>query len=489
MNEALQVNSSAHYDFGYPSMMIIRNLMCDDFTYSPSDYIIHFESWATYDAYIGPDYVYPQFIWNFYYKYVLAANQAVDAVAADDTNEANQANRAIALAFRAHAYLDLAQMYEFLENDQLSSVNSDGHDVLHLTVPIVTQSTTDDESKNNPRATREKMFEFIKGDLETAEAHIANAARSTKGYPDLSVVYGLEARMYMWVNDYAKAQAYARKAIDAATAAGCYPLTAEQWHNTTTGFNTLSTPSWMWGEQLSKENRAVTSGIINWTSWMSGEATYGYSYANGKGPRMELSKKYYDRLSDTDFRKTTWKAPEGSALSGQEQYIDKDIFDAMPSYASLKFRPNDGDIESYTTGSASAYPLMRIEEMYLIEAEAAAQQNAAEGKSLLESFIKTYRDSKYVCNASSQEDVIDEIFFQKAIELWGEGLIYFDSKRLGRSITRSYADTNFPATTRFNTNGRAAWQTICIVVTEQRNNAALVGYNNPNPAGLYTPLN
>jgi hypothetical protein len=488
LNEAQKVRSGAHYDFGYPSMMLIRNLMCDDFTYSPSDYIIHFESWATYDAYIGPDYGYVQYIWNFYYQYVLTANLAVNTVAADDPSEVNQGNRAIALAFRAHAYLDLARMYEFLENDQTSRINADGNDVYQLTVPIVTESTTDDEGKNNPRRARQEMFEFIKNDLETAEAHIQSATRLSKGYPDLAVVYGLEARMYMWVEDYAKAQEYARKAIDAAIASGCSPLTEEQWHNTTTGFNTLNTPSWMWGEQLSKEDRAVTSGIINWTSWMCGEATFGYSYANGYGPRMEISKKYYDRLSDTDFRKLTWKAPAGSALSGKEQYINKEIFDAMPTYSSLKFRPNNGDIESYTVAAASAYPLMRIEEMYFIEAEAAAQQSPANGKTLLESFMTQYRDPSYKCTASSKDDVIDEIFFQKSIELWGEGLNYFDSKRLGRSIERAYTGTNFPATTRFNTNGRAGWQNICIIVTEQRNNSALMGFNNPNPAGLYTPI-
>ncbi len=488
LNEAQKVRDGAHDDFGYPAMMLIRNLMCDDFTYSPSEYIIHFEQYATYDAYLGPDYGPLQGVWNFHYKYVQACNLAIDAVAEDDPDETNQAFRSVGHAFRAHAYLDLAQMYEFLENGQTSNINSDGNNVLHLTVPIVTEKTTDAESKNNPRVTREAMFEFIKSDLDRAETYIAKAARISKGYPDLGVVYGLKARMYMWVEDYAKAKEYARKAIDAASAAGCYPLTAEQWHDTTTGFNTLTTPAWMWGEQLTKEDRAVTTGIINWTSWMSGETTYGYSYANGEGPRMMLSKRYYDRLSDSDFRKLTWKAPEGSALSGQEKFISHETFDPMPAYGSLKFRPGNGNISSYSEGSAVAWPLMRIEEMYFIEAEAAAHTAPAEGKTLLEAFMTQYRDADYQCRVSDKDAVIDEIIFQKLIELWGEGLMYFDYKRLGRSITRAYADTNFPSNTRFNVTGRAGWQNLCITIGEQRNNTALMGFNNPNPAGLYTPV-
>ena len=483
LNEGQKVQDGQHYDFGYPALMIMRNLMCDDFTYSPSDYIIHFEPWATCDAYIGPDYIFPQWMWNFFYKYVQACNLAVNAVSEDDPDAVNQGYRGVAHAFRAHAYLDMAQMYEFLENGQTSNINDDGNDVLHLTVPIVTEKTTDEESKNNPRVTREVMFDFIKSDLDRAESSISGAPRISKGYPDLAVVYGLKARLYMWVGDYANAQSYARKAIDAA---GVAPLTKEQWHDTSTGFNTM-TP-WMWGEQLTKEDRAVTTGIINWTSWMSGETTFGYSYANGEGPRMMISKQYYDRLSNTDFRKLTWKAPEGSPLSGQEKYINQDLFESMPAYASLKFRPGQGNIDDNTVAAVTAYPLMRVEEMYFIEAEAAAQQNPADGKTMLESFMTSYRDQSYQCRVSDKEGVIDEIFFQKMIELWGEGQIYFDYKRLNRSITRAYSGTNFPSNTRFNVTGRPAWQNICIVVTEQRNNKALMGFNNPSAAGLYTPV-
>ena len=39
-------------------------------------------------------------------------------------------------------------------------------------------------------------------------------------------------------------------------------------------------------------------------------------------------------------------------------------------YATIKFRPKNGEMNDYTIGAAVDYPLMRIEEMYLIEAEA-----------------------------------------------------------------------------------------------------------------------
>ena len=67
------------------------------------------------------------------------------------------------------------------------------------------------------------------------------------------------------------------------------------------------------------EDNQVQTGIVNWTSWMSNEATYGYTAAE---PHLMINKRTYDRISDTDFRKKLWKAPAGSALEGQTPFID-----------------------------------------------------------------------------------------------------------------------------------------------------------------------
>jgi hypothetical protein len=95
-----------------------------------------------------------------------------------------------------------------------------------------------------------------------------------------------------------------------------------------------------------------------------------------------------------------------------------------------------------------------------------------------------HRDPEY--QFPSEMDAIDEIVFQKRVELWGEGHTFFDVKRLNMPVTRGYAGTNFSEARRFNTAGRPAWMNVCIVTTEKRNNAALQGYENPDPSGLYT---
>lgn len=261
-------------------------------------------------------------------------------------------------------------------------------------------------------------------------------------------------------------------------------MTETQALNTKTGFNVVD--PWMWGAQQTSENRTVTSGIINWTSFVSDESSFGYC-GTGTGTYNEIDKNMYDRISNNDWRKLWFKAPKGTALDGKNLYVSDANGAIFLAYTSLKFRPGKGNSDDPNTGAATAYPIMRVEEMYFIEAEAAAHQDANKGKQLLEEFMKKYRNPSYTCKATSQADIIEEIVFQKRVELFGEGQTFFDIKRLNYSVTRGYADTNWRDVQRFNTNGRPAWMNYCIVQTEGNNNKAVTEYNNPDPSDTYTP--
>ena len=215
-NNWATISSGYHYDWGYGSIMHIRDVMTEDMAvaYSNSGYD-WYESWET-NKYQGQDYVYAQFIWNYYYQFIQTSNNLIGAVDETSATEQQLGYLGAALAFRALAYLDLAQMIEFLPNDGTNGVNEAGNDVTNLTVPIVRETTTQDEARNNPRVSREEMAAFILGDLDKAEQYIVNLERSSRTLPDLSVVYGLKARYYMWLGEYASAQNYARQAINAA---------------------------------------------------------------------------------------------------------------------------------------------------------------------------------------------------------------------------------------------------------------------------------
>lgn len=466
------------YDWGYGSMMHIRDVMTGDMPIEASGYD-WYTSWEGC-VYIGEGYARPQFIWNYYTQRALTTNNLIGAIDPETANATMLGYLGMGYAFRAQTYLDMALMYEFLPNEKTSSTNLNGNNVEGLTVPIVTNETTEEQARNNPRATHAEMFNFIMSDLDLAEKYLAGQGRSSKTLPNTAVVYGLKARAYMWNLDYPKAAEYAALAI---AASGATPLTREEWLSTTDGFNNADVSSFMWVMQAVKEDDVVQSGIINWTAWTSNEAEYGYAAA---GPYTMIDASLYNSMNDRDFRKLSFKAPEGSQLAGQEPVINPEWAAELPEYASFKFRPGSGNTEDYNVGSATAAPLMRVEEMYFIQAEATAQTNPTEGKRLIEDFMKTYRYSAYSCRATDKDGIINEIFQQKRAEFWGEGLIFFDIKRLNKSVTRAYTGSNFNTAYAYNTNGRPAWMNFVFVRTEGNNNEALKDWNNPDPSGLYT---
>lgn len=475
-------STSSHCYFGYPAEMIFRDMLTGDVYHQGETGYSHFISWQR-NKYMGGDWMKTQFHWNYHYGQLLSINGLIGAV---DENTATSDQKGLlgaGLAFRSLIYLDMARMYEFLPNEKFADgKNTEGVDVTNLTVPIVTNETTSEEAANNPRATRAEMKAFIENDLNRAETLLGeNKLDKSLGLPDLACVYGLKARLYMWVEDYASAEKYARLAINASSVS---PIDKATALSTTIGYNRAD--QFMWAATQNKESESVQTGIINWTSWVSNQTTFGYT-GGATGLYVVMDKKLYERISDTDWRKLQWIAPEGSELYGQSPLVsaaDKGI----PAYGTIKFRPNEGNEDDYNTGASSAIPVMRVEEMYFIEAEAAAHQDVERGKSLLNAFMQNYRDAAYNFVKSSEESVIDEIVFQKRIELWGEGQTFFDIKRLNMSVTRGYAGTNCQdEQCRLNTNGRPAWMNIVIVQTEQNNNEALVDHNNPDPSDLYTP--
>lgn len=475
-------NASAddyHYQFGYGCMIHMRDVMTGDQPIAVSDYD-WFDTWAECSN-LSQDVSASWYTWAYYYKFIHNTNQvlAITNAANPESEEYStiEGFAAVAKAFRALAYLELAQMYEFKDNDKTTKINEDNNDISGLTVPIVTEKTTQEEARNNPRATVAKMQEFILDDLTYALENIGKFKDSDKIFPHKAAVYGLLARYYLWTENYPKAQEAARNAIDASDVA---PMTEEEALSTTAGFNDYS--KWLWGAAQTDADATVSTGIINWTSWMSNETSFGYASA---GPFVMIDKQMYDRISNFDWRKKMWKAPEGHYLEGQTKWINEETGKSLPDYASAKFRPNMGEADDYSIGAASKYPVMRVEEMYFIEAEAAAHQNASQGKDLVEKFMKTYRNKVYTCDATDQDGVIEEIVFQKRVEQWGEGLTFFDIKRLDYKVTRGYKGTNHASTRRFNTDRRPAWLNFCFYRTEAENNPALEGYNNPNPSSKY----
>lgn len=468
-----------HYDFGYASLMHIRDVMGEDMTvvnaygaYWGYDW---FSDWER-NTYLGPLYYRTSVVWRTLAQGIQEATRLINTMTLRSKVTDVSAPLATAYAQRALLRLDAARMYEFLPNDGVSSVNQAGNDVLGLTYT----TATDLYDSTAVRCNRQTMVDCIVNDLNEAEALLEQTTTDDKLLASKAVVSGLKARLYMWTENYALALRYATRAIEQS---GATPLTREQWLSTTQGFNDRRMPAWMWAFHFTPDCRAVESGIVNWTSWMSPEYTKGYA---ATPTTACIGKSIYDRIADTDFRKLSFKAPAGSALS--EQVPTLGSLDECYTYTSVKFRPGQGITDQPEVSCAVDVPLMRVEEMYFIQMEAEAQQgNLVEGSTQLNKFMKQYRNDQYAFIGSSKEELVEEIFLQKRIELWGEGLNYFDYKRLNHPVTRSYEGTNFPSDFRFNTTTRPAWMNFVFVTNAF--SGAVENWNNPDPSNCYETAN
>ncbi len=512
-------------DAGFPAFGIRRDAMTADVpVYDPTyDYFTEF----SYLNYLG-DYAPQSLFWRRYYYLVQKCN-IVLSVSDPEQRDEDKEYAGNALAYRAMAYLDMARLYEYRHTDVASlDQQAQASGIMGLTVPIVTENTSDADGRDNPRAPFYTMYRFIAEDLDNAERYLADFHTvSSKVNASLGVVYGLKARFWLELGTrfqlypgdldqqlshdsdeeipYAKlgistandcfnnAAIYARRAISE----GYSPLTESQWFDPKTGFNTPNA-AWMWCVTLTLDNPAVNLEWQSFVSYVSPEATWGLC-DQGYGASRMIDAKLFSKISDSDWRKTTWIAPDD--VADEQAYNTKyakgtamgyNEWRKYGAYVGFKYHPGSGDRTTYAVGNAVSVPLMRIEEMYLIEAEAVARvSGVGAGKQLLESFLNSYRyrNNSYVCNAAGIEELIDEIFDQKRIELWLEGLIVWDYRRLEKPVIRGYAGTNWYPDFCFNSypNAVAPWMTLYIPDREKNYNKAVI--LNPDPSNAISVWN
>ncbi len=483
------VSNTYPYDYGYTSFYIMRDVMGNDLVanYTGSWY----STWYGCGTGLGPTYAVCQLPWTVYYSWIKDCNTVIQM--AGEEPEADRITGAgIAHAMRAMYYMELAQM--FAQKTYALDQNA-------ITVPIVTEQTTAEEATKNPRATNSDMWAFIIDDLNIAEQYLAGYTRPDIYSPDITVVYGLKARAYLVMADWANAEKYAKMAQNG------YTLTTNaQYTSRENGFNT-PTGSWMLGTKFKSTDPCILNNDADssWGSIMCLEANGSEcGYASDYGQQITIDRHLYETIPATDIRKSVFVDFAIDNLSKADQIKALEAYSDYPEWIkasaeansenkgavgglSLKFRTAGGTEGHYNQyiGSLVSVPMMRVEEMHPTEAHADGLHNEGRGIALLTSFA-TIRDPQYVYGThneaygnTSTSPFQNEVWWQRRVELWGEGFATLDIKRLNKGIIRSYAGTNHLEDYRWNTTTPPEWMNLCIVQTESNYNTALI--NNPTP--------
>ncbi len=414
-------NSDAHYDIGYPGVMLSTDSRGYDMVSLDIGYnwFGNSTSWkdVTNTSSIST------LIWRTAYNQIFACNNVLTTIAEDTEDPTLMYYRAQALAFRAFQYHVLAQYYQFtyIGNEDKRCV------------PVITEKNAlEAAAEGLACSTVEEVYQQILSDFGeaieslTATGHVRVGA---KKFVSAATVHGLRSRVYLCMGKWQEAADDAKYAIENS---GCTPYSIAEVSRPT--FWSCDDHSWLWAVDVEESDRVVTTGICNWPSHM-GTFTYGYAQV---GSWRKISKQLYEEIPAGDVRKG-WFLDEGGLSPNLTEEYQEYVTDAVSedvgrAYVQVKFGPYK-DVLGQTI-NASDLPLLRVEELYLILAEAQAMTSPSTGAATLGEFVRAYRNPDYVNPVGTAQDIRKAIYWQRRVELWGEGVSYFDIMRMNEGLDR-----------------------------------------------------
>lgn len=409
------------------------------------------------------DYANPYVRYAAPYNEIAAANEVLKAYPYSSQEGEVLYKIAQARAVRAFAYLNLAPYFQFGYAAGASDLPC---------VPLVTEATVN--FTENPRATVAEIYELIISDLTFAIENLEGYVRSDKSRIDQQVAYGLRARAYLNMEEWALAAADASKAAAGYTPASLAEVSKPFLYD-------IGEHNWIWGYDM-RSDIALANPYATSSSWL--RSFSGDGYAAACQVYACINNLLYDKIPPTDVRKgwwvdpslkspllesVTWDGVSGQSVAGLE--IDNVKMAFLP-YTNVKF----GMYQVGGTTNDEDWPFMRVEEMILIQVEGLAKSGqTAEAVAMLEDFVQTYRDPSYSVDAG-RRSLEDEIWFQRRVELWGEGFSNSDTRRLNKPLVRFHAGvfSNVPAAFRFNMSEDDGWWLMRFTSAEMNTNLAIV---------------
>jgi hypothetical protein len=397
--------TTRHDDFGQKGVDIYSDMLSSDMVLGALNY-----GWyapvarlqATVDFTRNEDYI----PWRYYYRQIFGANTIIDILGGNDAVPATadlKVTMGQAKTMRAYGYFYLSQLYA-------KEYGTGSEKIL----PIY--KTADPTKANQPKSTAKEVWDLMVSDLTQAITYLTGFTRKSKDEVDIYVAKGLLAYVLAARGTQADWTQVASLTQDIMAA---YPVTdstatvakfdgSGNWINPSAGFNNVATPSWMWGVDL------TLSQGINLISWWGQVDYYTYSYAWAGDPKL-IDRSLYDAIRSDDIRKKQFHST------------------MRPLYKFFDPGRKAGGQRQVTTDLL----YMRADEFYLLNAEAKAhlgQETAA--KQTLSTLLKQRIADLTYLDALSGQALLNEIYLQTRIELWGEGKSYLAMKRNKATVTR-----------------------------------------------------
>ena len=393
--------TTSHTDFGQKGYDIYSDMLSSDMTLGASSYgqyrglvqlndTTDFTNLTNYQG------------WRYYYRIILVTNDIIHKLGGNDATTFAKEDEKYAMgqakAMRAYAYFYLMQFY------------NEKYDAAADAIPVYTEPTKVAAKKSK----QSEVYALMIKDLQDAIGFLDGFSRSKKMMINKYVAEGLLSYVYSAMGEYDKVLPLTK---DIMTNGGFPVTTASQAVRTNGaggGFNDLATPSWMWGFDLT----AADNGL-NLISWWGSIDIYTYSYAF-VGDAKAIDKGLFDSMRPDDIRRGQFSdTRNGVALLPGSKFF-------APARTLGGTRYVDAD-----------YIYMRVDEFYLLNAEALAKtgQDAA-ARTALKTYIASRIPNVSYIDALSGADLQAEIYKNTRLEFWGEGKSYLAMKRNKAMTTR-----------------------------------------------------
>lgn len=379
--------SSTYAQGGYQTFMIWMDMMGEDLVYTIAN--AQFQSQAKWTLHRNVSSSHNAYHYKLFYRFISNANMIIENIDnATGTQEERDYIKGQAYAYRAFAHFNLVQCYA--ERYRAGENNT------QMGVILRTQSGTE----NLPRESVEKVYAQINEDLDNAISLLSNVttiAKTNKSHIDVHVARGLKARVLLAQGRWTEAADMAKLVVEKSGA----KLQDDTYTTFDNRMSDQSNTEWIWGKKGEPEQAGT---LKDFHSFMSNKNV---SY-NKNTPRA-IYNLLYNRISETDVRKTLW-FPRAQDPKSTPRPITP-TSGKIRNYMANKFILTD---ENAKCGDV---PWMRLPEMMLIVAEgyARAGRDSEAADALYP--LAHHRDPQYVRSTNTGEALIDEVMFQRRIEL------------------------------------------------------------------------
>jgi starch-binding outer membrane protein, SusD/RagB family len=399
--EPAGITGTRHYDLGQKGVDIWLDILSGDMALSANSYG-WYQNTANLVATVDFSREENSIIWRFYYKVINLSNNVINSFGGNDAEPTTAQARQLlgqAKAYRAYAYFYLAQIFQR------------AYDPAQPILPY-----NDGELTVAAKVPASQIYDLIESDLLDAIDLLDGFVPASKQQINQNIAKGLLAYTYAAMGNYPDAKILSDEIVDS----GAYSLTTTgqlAFPGVGSGFRDVNTPSWMWGYDITTE---MGHQLLNWWGQVD-YYTYSYQWA---GDRKTIDTGLLALIPANDIRRTQF----GTSGTTNRMPINK-FFDEGRTAGGQQIVTTD-------------YIFMRVDEFYLLSAEAAAKSgDEASAKIRLKQFMANRltggaADADAYVDPLSGDDLKTAIYRQTRIEFWGEGKSYLALKRNQATVTR-----------------------------------------------------